>query len=196
MLRAATVDQLLVGLELVAAGAVPAGVDALVDVAGRLRAAHHLDRCGRVVRIGGADEPIEADAEALEGRLPGGGPRIDQVVRVDASLARVALHVGGVLVQAGQEARLPAEQSLVAGDGVGADRLEHRVQRGSLARVEDRGGQVEAVAHRGVLSARGPSASRAPCAPARARSHARWRSPRPRSPSRGCRTGTSSCSRR
>ena len=81
MVRAAAVDELLIGLELVAAGAVPAGVDALVDVAGRLGAAHHLDRGHRVVRIGGADEPIEADAEALEGRLPGGGPRIDQLVR-------------------------------------------------------------------------------------------------------------------
>ena len=44
VVRAAAVDELLVGLELVAAGAEPARVEALVDVAVGLRAAHHLDR--------------------------------------------------------------------------------------------------------------------------------------------------------
>ena len=104
---AAPVDELLVGLEFVAAGAEPAGVDALVDVAVGLRAAHHLGRCDRVIRIGRADEPIEADVEAFEGRLPGRRPGVDQLVRVDPELARVALDVGRVLVETGEEARSP-----------------------------------------------------------------------------------------
>ena len=60
------------------------------------------------------------------------GPRVDQRVRVDAALARVALDVGRVLVHAGQEPRLVAQQALVARDHVGADGLEHRVQRRTL----------------------------------------------------------------
>ncbi len=146
MVGAAPVDELLVGLELVAAGAEPAGVHALVHVAIRRGAADHLGRGDRMVRIGGADESVEADGVALEGALPGRRPRVDQVARVHASVARVALDVGRMLVQAGQEAGLATHEPLVARDHVGADGLEHRMQRGALARIEDRRGQVVGVA--------------------------------------------------
>jgi len=143
MVRAAAVHQLLIGLELVAARAEPAGIHALVHVAAGLRAAHHLGRGHGVVRIGGADEAIRADSKPIEGRLPGQCPRVDQLVRIDPPLAGDALHVGGVLVEAGQETGLLAEQPLVARDRVGADSLEQRVQRRLRARIEDGGGQVE-----------------------------------------------------
>ena len=67
--------------------------------------------------------------------------------RVDALLARIALDVRGVLVQPGQEAHVAAQQALVPRDDVGADGLEHRVQRRLRGRVEDRGGQVEPIGH-------------------------------------------------
>ena len=146
MVGAAPVDQLLVSLELVAAVAEPAGVDALVDVAAGLRTAHHLGGGLGVVRIGGADEPIGADREPVERCLPGRGPRVDQLVRVDAGLARVPLDVGRVLVEAGQEAHIAADEPLVAGDRVGADRLEQRVEGGPWRGIEDRGREVEAFA--------------------------------------------------
>src|SRR5687767_13806722 len=150
MIRASTVHQLLIGLELVAAGAETAGVGALVHVAVGLCAPDHLGGCHRVVGVGGADESVGGEAEAVEGRLPRRGPGVDQLVRIDPLLPAVALDVGRVLVEAGQEARLAAEKTVVSRDDIRADGLEQRMQRRALARVEDGRGEVVrvALAHR------------------------------------------------
>ena len=147
VVRAVAVDDLALRLELVVADAEPAGVGALVDVTRGLRPPHHLGRRARMVRIGGPDEAVVADAEAVEPGAPARCPVVDQQARLRASLTRLALEVCGVLVHSREEADVPPQETVIAGDHVRADGLEHRVQRGCRARIEDRGGQVVRVAH-------------------------------------------------
>src|SRR5439155_11166255 len=141
---AVTVDELRLGLELVVAGAVPARVGALVDVTGCLGAADHLEGCLDVVAIRGADEAVVADLEAVEGGPPARGPFVDERARIRPVLAGKGLDLRGMLIHAGQESSLVAEQALVACQGIGSDRLEERVQRGGGGGIEDRRGQVVA----------------------------------------------------
>ena len=153
VIRAVAVDQLRLGLELVVAWAIPAGVRALVDVASRLRAADHLEGCLDMVGIRGADEAVVADLEAVEGGPPVRGPLVHERPRIRPVLTRERLDLRRVLVHAGQEARFVAEQALVTGQGIGSHGLEERVQGRRSARVEDRGGEVVTVL------------GRAPCRP-------------------------------
>ena len=100
-----------------------------------------------MVRVGGPNEAVVADPEPIERRLPVGGPRIDDLVRIDPLRQPIALDVGRVLVHAGKEACLVTQEPVVARQRIGPDGLEHRVQRRLRAGVEDRGRQVEAVGH-------------------------------------------------
>jgi hypothetical protein len=118
------IDDLRLGQERVVAVTEPAGVDTLVNVPGRLRALDHLDRCDRVIGIGGADEAVVADAVAVEGVAPHRCQRVHELAWLLPEIGRRALDLRGVLVHPGEKSRVVAHQAVVAREGVGADRLE------------------------------------------------------------------------
>src|SRR5207244_9170267 len=151
-------------LELVVAGTEPAGVGALVDVAARLGAPHHLDGRLDMIGIGGPDEAVVADLELVEGAAPLGGPLVDEGLRVRRMLSGEGLDLRGVLIHTGQESGLIPEQALVAGQRIGTNRLEQRMQRRRRGRVEDRGGEV--VAHASSSSSDSSSSASTTVAPA------------------------------
>jgi hypothetical protein len=145
--RAAAVDEILLLLELLAADAVPALVNALVDVAGFVEPLRELGDAGPVPRLGGADEVVERDVEVP----PGGGELLLHPIavgeRLEPELDRFLEHVLRVLVVPHQEQRLEAAEPLVASDDVGAHLLVRRPEVRLAVDVIDRRGQKIA-AHR------------------------------------------------
>ena len=91
-------------------------------------------------------------------------------VRSACSCGRDAVGLGGpgdleaVLVGAGEEEDVVADQAVPAGQGVGGDRRVGVPDVGHVVHVVDRGGQEEAAGHRFTL-ARGPSRPAGPWPP-------------------------------
>ena len=163
--------QLGVGLEVGAAGAVPALVGALVDVAVVVDALHHpLDHLV-VLGVGGADEEVVGHAER-------GGQLLEAHVVAVAQLARRdALALGhlrdrlAVLVGAGEEEDLLPALAHVAGENVGRDRRVRVPQMGLRVHVVDRRRDVVRHAPKTLraaascVTAWGPAAAPAPPRP-------------------------------
>ena len=155
MKRTLAVDEILLLLERFAPDAVPAFVDAFVDVAARRRSACAISVTpalwrGSVVRMKSSNETSSCAHVRAELLLHPIAVR----ERIEPLLDRAPEHVLRVLVVAHQETRLEAAQPLVAGDDVGADLLVRRAEVRPAVDVVDGGGQEEAAHDCTVESAR------------------------------------------
>ena len=146
---------LVLGLEVRAAGAVPALVLALVDVAVVVDALHDLLDPLLVAGVGGADEEVVGRVDARHQVLEAGGVAVGQLLRRDA------LALGGerdrlaVLVRAGEEEHDLASLAHVAGEDVRPDRGVRVTEVRCRVDVVDRGRDVEGHLGRRRLAARG-----------------------------------------
>ena len=106
MIGALAVDQLLLGVEALAAGAVQAAVAAEVDVAIGVHAAEALLHGADVIVVGGTDEVVVAEAAGV----PGVAEDATEAVRIGTRALAGGGGGGGdlvaVLVGAGDEERL------------------------------------------------------------------------------------------
>ena len=93
----------VLGLRRLAADAVHAVVLGLVDVAGRCQPLPHLGDRRLVARLGRADEVVVRDPDARPRRLELLGDAVAVRLRLHSLLARDALDLLAVLVEAGQE---------------------------------------------------------------------------------------------
>ena len=144
---ALAVDELRLGLELLAADAVEPRVDALVDVAVVVEPLQEvLDEC-LVLFVGRANEEIELRVDPPRQLLPVLDDPIGVLLWLEALLFGHAGDLGRMLVGAGQEERVVASLPVMAHDDVPRDgRVRMTDVRGRVD-VVDRGRQVEA--HRG-----------------------------------------------
>ena len=145
MERAFAVHEVLFLAEGLARHAVPALVDALVDVAGLVAALGQLLHRGPVPRLRGADEVVEGNSQ-LRPSLA------EHLLHVRAVLQRILARLPGllvdvlrVLVVAHQEVRVHAARPLVAGDDVGRHLLVGLAEVGPAVHVVD--GRCEVEAH-------------------------------------------------
>ena len=124
MIRALAVDELVLGLELLAADAVEAGVDVLVDVAVVVDALQELLDEALVALVGRADEEVvlrvDASRAARARLLDDLGRRTAFGSSPCSSATRRDLR--RMLVHAGEEERLVAALPVVADEDVGRDR--------------------------------------------------------------------------
>jgi hypothetical protein len=74
-----------------------------------------------VAGFGGADIVVVGDAHALPERLELGGDLVGELLRRDAGGSGGALDLLAVLVSAGEEEGVVAEQAVAAADDVGGD---------------------------------------------------------------------------
>ena len=121
---AAAVDELALGPEALAGGAVLADILAFVDVALFIHLLEDFLDGGNMVVVGGADEAVIADVHQLPQILDALGALddvIDELLRRNAGLLGLQLDFLAVLVGAGQELDVVALQPLVAGHSVGSD---------------------------------------------------------------------------
>ncbi len=143
VIGALAVHDLLLGVEALAAVAVPAAVLAEVDLARVVEALQDLLHHLLVPRLGGADEVVVGDAEAPP-RLP---ERPRDLVRVGLRrLAGLGRHLGdllAVLVGAGEEVDAVAGQPAVAAHRVGHDGGARVPEMRARVDVVDRGREVE-----------------------------------------------------
>ena len=96
-----------------------------------------------VAGLGGADEVVVADVEQLPGLAEAGAGAVGLLLGGDAVGLGRALHLEAVLVGAGEEEDVVAEQAVPAGEGVGGDRRVGVPDVGHVVHVVDRGGHVE-----------------------------------------------------
>ena len=144
---------LVLGLEVRAARAVPALVGALVDVPVVVDALHDVLDAALVARVGGADEVVVGDVDARHQRLEALGVAVGELLRRDAlALGRLRDRLA-VLVGAGEEEHLLAALAHVAGEDVGADRGVRVPEVGRGVDVEDRRGDVVGHRRRRTLAA-------------------------------------------
>src|SRR5690606_3071026 len=141
--RTFAVDEILLLLEGLAGHAIPALVDAFVDVARLAAPAHQLLDRGAMARLSRTDEVVERDVEALPCR-----PELllhPVAVRhgLEAELARLLEDVLRVFVVTHDEPRLEAHETTVPGDDVGGNLLVGRPEVGATVDVVDGSGQVE-----------------------------------------------------
>ena len=132
------------GLEVGAARAVPALVEALVDVAVVVDALDDLLDLRHVLGVGGADEEVVGGVDAPDELAELRRVAVDQLLR------RHPLALGrqrdrlAVLVGAGEKERVVAALAVVAGEHVGGDRRVRVAEMGLGVDVVDRRGDVEA----------------------------------------------------
>ncbi len=140
---AVAVENLVLHLEVGAARAVPALVQALVDVAVVVGALQHLLDLALVLLIGGADEEVVGDAELGHQRLETLGVAVGELLRLEP------LGMGGVgdrfavLVGAGQEEDVLPTLAHVPGEHVGGDRRVRVAEVRLRIDVVDGGRDVE-----------------------------------------------------
>ena len=135
---------LLLGLERLAAVAVVALVDALVDVAGVEDGLDELLAAGVMALLAGLDEVVVARCRA-RARHPGtGGPCRRRIAcGLDAQLAGALGHLDRVLVVAHQEVDVAAFHPAEASLHVGADLLERRADVRPAVGIVDRRRDVD-----------------------------------------------------
>ena len=180
---------LVLGLEVRAARAVPALVDALVDVPVVVHGLHDLLDAALVARVGGPDEVVVGDVDARHQRLEALGVAVGELLRRDALALGRLRHRLAVLVGAGEEEHLLAALAHVAGEDVGADRGVRVPEVGRGVDVEDRRGDVVGHRRRRTLAAgeHGGRRATAPQADPHATAHRprqQNREPEPRRPRR------------
>ena len=120
---AIAVDEILLLLELFATDAVPAFVDAFVDVAGAVNPPRQIGHSGLVPRLRGPDEIVERDVEAPP-RLP--ELRLHTIAvreRIQPLFGGLFEHVLRVLVVPHEEACVEPAKAFVSRDHVGAHLL-------------------------------------------------------------------------
>ena len=97
-----------------------------------------------VAGLGGADEVVVGDVEVGPGRGEAGSQLVGPVLRGEALLLGGPGHLLPVLVGAGEEEDVVADQAVPAGQGVGVDRGVGVPDVGRVLDVVDRCGDVEA----------------------------------------------------
>ena len=143
---AAAVDELALGPEALAGGAVLADILALVDVALFIHLLEDFLDGGNMVVVGGADEAVIADVHQLPQILDALGALddvIDELLRRNTGLLGLQLDLLAVLVGAGQELDVVALQPLVAGHSVGSDGAVGMADVQLIAGIIDRRCNVE-----------------------------------------------------
>ena len=140
--RTVAVDQVVLGVIGLAADAVEALVGVALDVAVVVDGLQELLNGAGVALLGGADEVVVVDVQQV-GRLAK-----PQAVAVGEGLGLDALGLGRllvlqpVLVGAGDEAHVVAEQAVPAGHGIADDHLVGVADVGRVVDVHDRRRQV------------------------------------------------------
>ena len=153
--RAVAVGEILLLLELLAADAVPAFVDALVDVAGVVDALHEIGDPRLVPRLRGADEIVERNVEPPPRRAEHILHPVAVRQRIQPFLARLLEHVLRMFVVPHQEQRIEAAEPLVPRDDVGAHLLVRRPEVRLAVDVIDGGREIE-TRHRRRAGPTGP----------------------------------------
>ncbi len=182
---AVPVDEVVLGVIGLAADAVQALVGVALDVAVVEDGLEELLHRDRVAGLGGADEVVVGHVEQV-GRGPeAGAVGVGQGLGVEALGVGRLLVLQPVLVGAGDEAHVVAQQPVPPGDGVADDDLVGVADVGRVVDVADRRREVEALGHDLNLPTGRFRAARLP-AP---NPDPRWRrGPRPVDPSRGRRS--------
>ena len=148
MVRTLAVDDLLLGVEALAAVAVPAAVLAEVDLARVVELLENGLHDDSVARLGRADEVVVGDAEALPGLSERQGVGVGVRLGRHAGRGGRLGHLVAVLVGAGQEIDAVTAQATVAAHGVGHDGRTRVPQMRPRVDIVDRRRQVEsAVGH-------------------------------------------------
>src|SRR5262249_19112732 len=145
MQRAVAVDEILFLLELFAADAVPALVQAFVNIARVVDASGDFGDAGAVARLGGAAEIVERGVEPAAGPANHLLHAIAVRERIEPLLLRLLEHVLRVLVVPHQETGVEAAESFVARDDVGAHLLVRRPEVRLAVDVIDGRRQKEAL---------------------------------------------------
>ena len=141
------VDQLLFAVVRLAGHAVEADVGVLVDPAVVVdRLEQPLHRLG-VAGLGGADEVVVADVEQRPGVAEPGTGAVGLLDGAEARLLGRPQHLQAVLVGAGEEPGVVADQAVPAGQRVGGDRRVGVTDVRDVVDVVDRRRHVEAVGH-------------------------------------------------
>ena len=139
---AVALQDLVLGLEVRAARAVPALVQVLVDVAVLLDPLHDPLDHRAVLGVAGADEEVVGGVHPPRHLLEPLGVLVGQLARGDALSLRRQRHRLAVLVGAREEEDLLAALAHVAGQHVGGDGRVDVPQVGLAVHVVDRGGYV------------------------------------------------------
>ncbi len=137
------VDQLVVGVVLLARHAVLAAVEVELDVAGVVAALQQLDHGALVPRFGRADEVVVGDLEAPPCLDELRGDPVGELLRRRAGGLGGLLDLEAVLVGAGEELDVVAEQPVPARQRVADDGGVGVAEVGLGVDVVDRGRDVE-----------------------------------------------------
>ena len=142
--RALAVDELVLGLERLAADAVEPRVDVFVDVAVVVDPLQELADEGLVALVARADEEVRLGVQARREVAPDLGDLVDVVLRVEALALSDPPDLRRVLVDAGEEERLLAALAMMPREDVRRDRRVRVADVGLVVHVVDRRGHVEA----------------------------------------------------
>ena len=136
--------QLLLGLELLTADAIPACVDVLVDVAVVVHPLKELADEALVPVVARADEEVGLGVQPRRQVAPRDGDAVRILLRLEPLLFGHPPDLRRVLVDAGEEERVRAALPLVANKHVANRRRVGVADAGRRVDVVDRCGQVEA----------------------------------------------------
>ncbi len=143
MLRALAVDELVLGLELLAADAVEAGVDVLVDIPVVIDALEELTDERLVPVIRSADVEVRLGADRSGQRAPHLADAVDVLLRFEALLLGDPVDLRRVLVHAREQERVVASLAVMPDENVGGDRRVRVPEVRRRVHVVDRRRQVE-----------------------------------------------------
>ena len=121
VIGALAVDELVLALERLAADAIEAGVDVLVDVAVVVDLLEELLDEGLVSLVRRPDEVVDRRVDPLRQLLPGDGDLVDVLLRREPLLLGHARNLVGVLVDPRQEVRPLAPLPVMAHEDVADD---------------------------------------------------------------------------
>ncbi len=141
--RAFAVNQLALGPEALAGGAVFAGVFALVDIAAVVQLLEDMLYALDVIVVGGADIAVIADVHILPQLLKYRDDLIDILLGGDAAFLRLFLYLLTVFIGAGQEHHVIALHPLIPRDAVARDGGIGVPDMGVARGIIDRGGDVK-----------------------------------------------------
>src|SRR5215831_20264199 len=144
VLGAQAVNEVGLALELLAADAVQAGVDVLVDVAVVVDALEELLDEALVSLVGRPNEEVVLRIDPARQLSPVFGDPVDVGLGVEALLLRDAVHLRRMLVRAGEEERLLSALAVVPNEHVRGNRRVRVPDMRRRVDVIDRCRQVEA----------------------------------------------------
>ena len=142
--RALAVDELVLGLERLAADAVEARVDVLVDVAVVVDALQELADERLVAFVARPDEEVGLGVQPWRQAAPGLGDLVDVLLSAEALTLSDPPDLRRVLVDAGEKEGLVAALPMVPRENVGRDRRVRVPDVRFVVDVVDRRGHVEA----------------------------------------------------